>query len=158
MSYNTAEKRWNMLIEPDNNDIQSSFLRNDSLFFVSSSSGTDNIWLLKPDKKIVPLTNSRFGTSDLNVKGRSLLFADYSSAGNNICHTFLPEKDSDINVKPATSSYLINRFNPVPDQTSALSDQIYQPVPYRNGSICSDFTAGCRFMLTLRPSDPILLQ
>jgi hypothetical protein len=129
MSYNTAEKNWNVLIEPDNNDIQSSFLRNDSLFFISSYSGTDNIWLLKPDQKIVPLTNSRFGTSDLNVKGHSLLFADYSSSGNNICHTALPKRNGiNVNLHLHLS---INRFNPVPEQSSALPDQIYRPVPYR---------------------------
>ena len=40
------------LLSEGKNDLQSSFLRNDSLFFVSSVSGTDNIYLLTPDRKI----------------------------------------------------------------------------------------------------------
>lgn len=131
MSFNTTGNSWNVLISAGNDDLQSSFLRNDSLFFVSSSSGTDNIWLLRPDKSVIAVTNSRFGTSDLNVKGHSILFADYSSSGNNICQTTLTVKESGINVRPAISSYIINRFSPVPDPLPALSDRIYQPVPYR---------------------------
>jgi hypothetical protein len=81
ISYYLADKTWRTLIEAGNNDIQSSFLRNDSLFFVSSYSGTDNIYLCKPDKSVVPVTNSRFGVSDLNLNGYLLLFSLISSFG-----------------------------------------------------------------------------
>lgn len=131
MSYSITEKKWDVLIEPDNNDLQSSFLRNDSLLFVSSSSGTDNIYLLKPDKTIVPLTNSRFGVSDLSLTGYEIIFSDYSSSGNNICRTILPGSEIDLNVGNASSSYLINRFDPNKYIPRDYTEQVYNPVPYR---------------------------
>jgi hypothetical protein len=51
LSYSLKSQIWQTLIETGTEDLQSSFLRNDSLFFVSSFSGTDNIYLLTPGKK-----------------------------------------------------------------------------------------------------------
>ncbi len=157
MCYKMTDKSWITLIEPDNNDLQSAFLRNDSLFFISSYLGTDNVWLLKPDKRVVPLTNSRFGVSDLNVRGYSLLFADYSSSGNNICHTTLPEN---VVIKPAASSYLISRFKPVPDQPEVVSDQIYNPRPYRKWQHLFRFHSWMPFYADLEAvkSDPTAIR
>jgi hypothetical protein len=131
MSYSLTDKIWRTFIEAGNNDIQSSFLRNDSLFFVSSYSGTDNIYLCKPDKSIVPVTNSRFGVSDLNLNGSLLLFSDYSSSGNNICYTILPIYPVAEEPITSKSSYLINRFKSSPIQSKGNADQVYTPVPYR---------------------------
>jgi hypothetical protein len=131
MSFSLTDKTWQTLIEAGNNDIQSSFLRNDSLFFVSSYSGTDNIYLRKPDKSVVPITNSRFGISDLNPDEYSLMFSDYTSAGNNICYTTLPSGRADAEISNSESSYLINRFKPVPAGSKGKSEQVYTPVPYR---------------------------
>jgi len=132
MSYNFIGRIWNTLIEAGRNDIQSSFLRNDSLFFVSSFSGTDNIFLRRPDKSIAALTKSRFGVIDLNLNGYLMLFSDYTSSGNNICYTTLPTGRIDEEVITNESSYLINRFQPVqqnlPEQNSGIA---YTPVPYR---------------------------
>ncbi|MGB8492450.1 MAG: hypothetical protein WCE64_15455, partial [Bacteroidales bacterium] len=55
ITYDFLKKSWITRIEPGNNNIQSVYLRNDSLFFISSASGTDNIYLQKPDRSIVPL-------------------------------------------------------------------------------------------------------
>ena len=55
MSFKFEGQEWETLIEAARNDLQSSFLRNDSLFFISSSSGTDNVYLRTPDKKKMPL-------------------------------------------------------------------------------------------------------
>jgi hypothetical protein len=131
ISYDLTDKTWRTLIEAGNNDIQSSFLRNDSLFFVSSYSGTDNIYLCKPDKSVVPVTNSRFGVSDLNLNGYLLLFSDYSSSGNNICYTTLPTCPLDVEINKNESSYLINRFKSSSIQSKGSTDQVYTPVPYR---------------------------
>jgi hypothetical protein len=43
MSYTLESKIWETMIKADRKDLQSTFLRNDSLFFTSSISGTDNI-------------------------------------------------------------------------------------------------------------------
>ncbi len=37
LTFSLTDKTWNTLIEAGNDDIQSSYIRNDSLFFVSSS-------------------------------------------------------------------------------------------------------------------------
>lgn len=130
LKFSLTDKTWHTLIEAGKDDIQSSFLRNDSLFFVSSHSGTDNIYLCKPDKSVVPLTKSRFGISDLNLSGYLLLFSDYSSFGNNISYTTLPTVSVNAEVKNNESSFLINRFKPVPSGSKSYNDQIYTPVPY----------------------------
>jgi hypothetical protein len=131
VSFNTATKLWKSLIEERSNDLQSSFLRNDSLFFVSSVSGTDNAYLLKPDRTIVPLTRSRFGISDLSVNGHSLIFSDYSSSGNNICQTTLVSGDSVKGIHNSSASYLINRFKSYPEPIITATENDYTPAPYR---------------------------
>lgn len=133
-SYNFASKAWKILIEPGRNDIQSSFLRNDSLFFVTSEPGTDNIYLLKPDRSLVSLTNSRFGVADLNMSGSLMLFSDYSSSGNNICYSFLPAPGTATEIKSTQSSLLINRFKPYQTSDETKPDTVYKPVPYRKGT------------------------
>ncbi len=138
------------MIEPGHDDIQSSYIRNDSLFFVSSSSGTDNIYLCKPDKSVVPLTRSRFGASDLNLNGYLLLFSDYSSSGNEICYTTLPTGSGNEEIQVSESSYLINRFKPDQNLPNDVSDNVYTPVLTENGRIFSDFTAGCHSMQILK--------
>ncbi len=131
MSYNMTGHTWDTLIEAGRNDLQSSYLRNDSLFFVSSSSGTDNIYLLKPDKTIQPVTRSRFGISDLIIKKYTLLFTDYTSSGNNICYSTLPTGTIETEVNNSSSSLLINRFDTVKSSPGEDRNQIYTPVPYR---------------------------
>ena len=131
MSYNLKEKTWDILIDAGLGDIQSTYIRNDSLFYVSSGSGTDNIFLSKPDKSVVSLTKSRFGVSDLNINGPFLLFSDYSSSGNNICYTTLSSGTVNEESFNAQSSFLINRFEPDSVTAKERSDEIYIPLPYK---------------------------
>lgn len=131
MSYSLTNQKWEMLVEPGRNDLQSSFLRNDSLFFISSKSGTENIYLLTPDNKITELTNSKFGTIDLSLDGKHILFSDYSSNGNNICLTTLPEFSGKSVESISSSSFLINRFNINKQSVTAEPGNVYKPEPYR---------------------------
>ena len=131
MSYNLKAKTWDILIDAGHRDIQSAYIRNDSLFYVSSGSGTDNIFLLKPDKSVVSLTKSRFGISDLNINGPFLLFSDYSSSGNNICYTTLSSGTGNEETYNAQSSFLINRFEPDSPASKEYSEKIYEPLPYK---------------------------
>ena len=105
MSYNFANQKWETLIEAGRDDLQSSFLRNDSLFFISSSSGTDNIYLRTPDKKIISLTRSRFGAIDLSVRGKKIFFSDYTSLGNNICSTTIASAPGEAANKVSSSIF-----------------------------------------------------
>ena len=130
LSFAFAGQQWETLIEASRDDLQSSFLRNDSLFFISSSSGTDNIYLHTPDNKTTALTRSGFGTIDLSPAGNKLFFGDYTFLGNNICSTSIeaaPEADKD----NASSSFLINRFDIKPHADADSNEAKYVPVPYR---------------------------
>jgi hypothetical protein len=132
ISFRLEGLEWETLIDPAKNDLQSSFLRNDSLFYISSASGTDNIYLQLRGKETVTLTNSRFGTIDVTPAGNKLLFSDYSSLGNNICITSaspIPKTSKRIADSP---SFLINRFDiKAPSDSSGSNNSNYTPEPYR---------------------------
>jgi hypothetical protein len=131
MSYMPAEQRWDNLIETGKDDLQSTFLRNDSLFFISSRSGTDNIYLRTPDRSIRSITRSRFGVSDLFIKGNKVFFSDYTSKGNAVCSTILSAaQDTDL-VPVNSSSFLINRIDTKDKTPETKSAKDYTPVPYR---------------------------
>ncbi len=131
ISFDTTTKSWKTLIDESNNDLQATYMRNDSLFFVSSVSGTDNVFLLGPDRTVKQLTRSRFGVSDLSISNKTLLFSDYSYLGNNICYTTLADNESGTESFNSSASYLINRFKTYPELSVASADNVYTPVPYR---------------------------
>ena len=130
-SFSLKENAWQTLIEAGTDDIQSSFLRNDSLFYVSSHNGTENIYLRIPDGTVTPLTRSRFGATDLNLNGSMMLFADYSSSGNNISSSIIPETTEKGLIVNSSDSYLINRFKPQKPPAENASGNVYFPSPYR---------------------------
>jgi hypothetical protein len=131
MSFNFESQEWETIIEAGRDDLQSSFLRNDSLFFISSSSGTDNIYVRTSDKKTTILTRSRFGAIDVSPCGKKLLFGNYSSVGNNICSTTIPTLTDSRNDYISSSSFLINRIDikqPLADDDKNI---VYTPEPYK---------------------------
>jgi hypothetical protein len=130
-SYNLAEKKWVTLIEEGSNDIQSVCLRNDSLFFVSSASGTDNAYLRMPDGTIGLLTRSRFGVSDLDADNEHLIFSNYSVNGNNICTYSIPDPKKEGEPYDYSRSFLINRFNSSKFKPQEVTLSGYTPKPYR---------------------------
>lgn len=129
-SFRIADQSWRSFIPERAEDFQSAFLRNDSLFFVSSSSGTENIHILSPDKKISNLTNSKFGATDLLISGGKAVFCDYSSSGNNICSTDIgdagpEEKEYD------PSFFLIDRIKSPAKPSEKEPEKTYTPERYR---------------------------
>jgi hypothetical protein len=129
ISYNPGNHEWKTLLPAGRNDLQSAFLRNDSLFFVGSSSGTDNIYIQTPDKKIVSLTHSKFGVTDAISSGDKICFGNYSLLGNEISSTTIRiEKTND---RISSSSFLINRFNIKKTDSSDSSNSKYVAEPYR---------------------------
>lgn len=131
MVFSLEDKSWITLIESGSNDLQSTYLRNDSLFYVSSVSGTDNIWLKTPDGNDFPLTKSRFGASDLHIRGKSILFSDYTSSGSNVCRTVIPGSPLDGDFHDSNSTYLINAISSRPtDSVPAFSKHDFIPRPY----------------------------
>jgi hypothetical protein len=128
MSYSTATKSWNTLIAPGDSDLQSAFLRNDSLFYVSSHSGTENIYLKTP-AGTSQITRSVFGAINPDLQGRHLIFSDYTLQGNSISITSLdeasaPQKDD------SEKSFLINRIEAVNDPVTS-DIPVPEPVRYR---------------------------
>jgi len=133
IKYDLPGRNWETLVEPGRDDIQSTFMRNDSLFLVSSFEGTENICLIRPDKKIVGITTSRFGSTDLSVKDRQLIFSDYSSSGNNICTAAIPLNLPERNIETDTSSFLVSRLDNTEDKPAEVvnnENKDYKPVPY----------------------------
>jgi hypothetical protein len=130
MSYSLKNQLWQTLVQDGTNDLQSTFLRNDSLFFVSSVSGTDNIYILSPKGKISMITNSRFGSYDIFAAGNTIYFSDYSFSGNNISQIHL-NGSVVIPVTEPKKSFLIDRFDTLKYKSSDASIADYIPVPYR---------------------------
>ena len=131
MSYSVKNNTWNTLVEPGRNDLQSAFIRNDSLFFVSSSSGTDNIYLLPPDKKLTKISNSKYGAYDPFPSSGRIFFSDYTSSGYNICSLKINEALPYAGNETKDPSFLINRFDTIKIRNPELSLTDYKPVPYR---------------------------
>jgi hypothetical protein len=122
---------WKTLIEYGRNDIQSAVLRNDSLFFISSESGSNEIHLRTSDGFITCLSSSKYGLSDLAVNGNNLVFSNYTSQGFEVTLKDLNEFHGDIRHATDSSSFLINRFGKL-DKTEDVSDiSVYKPEPYK---------------------------
>jgi hypothetical protein len=131
MSYTLTTQRWETLAEAGRDDLQATFLRNDTLFFISSLSGTDNIYIKTPEGKIKGLTSSRFGTNDICLSGEKILFSDYTSLGNDICITNLAEASGKSNLREYAKSFLINRIKIEQETAKNAASISYSPEPYR---------------------------
>ena len=158
MTYSPGKRKWEILSAAGRDDLQSAVLRNDSLWFVSSHSGTDNVYLKTHDGKVTRITHSRFGCSDLSQTGNKLIFSDYTSSGNDICLVSDIESNGSNNDKTFSESLLINRLAVNQDQKSDTCKKSTQLSPIKNGSIFSISTAGCPFMPILPGSNPIRHQ
>ncbi len=131
MSFSSEPEKWQVLIEPGTDDIQSSFLRNDTLFYISSASGTDNLYFLTPEGVVSTVTDSEFGTGDFTVSGKNVLFTDYSVSGNNISTLSPDRKSYDTKTAARASSYLLENIDPVREPAAIEIDTNYNPVSYR---------------------------
>jgi hypothetical protein len=129
--FSFTEKRWANLLKEGRDDLQASYLRNDSLFYVSSLSGTDNIFILTPERKKLALTRSKFGATDLYVEGDKVYFSNYSSSGNNICSVSISEADDYAESKSGRASYLIDRFENSQAESKVSNASDLTPEPYR---------------------------
>ena len=158
--FKPSTQKWNTLIKADRNDLQSSFLRNDSLFFVSSLSGTDNIYLKTPDDQITEITRSKFGAIDISLNGEKLFFSDYSSLGNNICFSELTSSQTGKYIKTNSSSFLIDRISIEPRLSDNKPGTNYTPEPYRKWKHLFNFHSWMPFYADIEQikSDPTAIR
>jgi hypothetical protein len=160
LSYSLKINVWNTLISPGRNDLQSAFLRNDSLFFVSSSSGTDNLYIRTPEKKIARLTNSKYGAYDPCLIDGNIIFSDYSVSGKNICQIRISESQPYSYDNSKDPSFLINRFDTIKIGSTDLEPKDYKPVPYRKLSHIFGFHSWMPFYADLEKikADPTTVR
>ena len=141
-------------------DIQSALLKNDSLFFVSSQGGTENIFLKSGQSEPKQITRSRFGATDFNISGNDILFSDYSAVGNSICRTDASHVYNTGNETNA-SSFLINRAgsNDI-SSAEAGNEEEYTPGPYRKWQHLFRFHSWMPFYADIEKiqSDPLSIR
>ncbi len=82
MIYNTRDDNFETRLAAGYSDLQSLAIRDDSLYYIASYSGINNAYRLDPSDNIDQLTSSRFGISDISLRGEQMYFSDYSSNGN----------------------------------------------------------------------------
>lgn len=158
MVYSPADNTWDTLVEAGWNDLQSAFLRNDSLFYVSSRSGTENLYLQAPSGTLQQVTRSRFGAVNPDFSGSRIVFSDYSSGGNSIGITSL-DQSSAVIAPPDTGSFIINRLD-LKGKIDPEEPEQLQPVRYRKIANLFRFHSWMPFYADLEAiqSDPLSIR
>lgn len=131
IEYSILTNSWSALVDYGRYDLQSSFLKNDTLYYISSQTGTEEIHLRTPQGISYCLTQSKYGLNDLAYAGNKLLFTNYTSSGYDIA----TEKFTDLkpleSISNDSASLLINRFNISKNTEKTTEPEVYNPEPYR---------------------------
>ena len=131
ISFNIKSESWSTLIDENWSDFQSVFYRNDSLFFVSSASGTENIYLKTPGNEHKMMTNSKYGATDVTLDNNMMIFSDYSVNGNKICTLDLASQRSFAEADPTRSYFQIDDIEKPAAADVSIPGNTYYPKPYR---------------------------
>ena len=81
-NYSIYKDKWEQLLPPEHTDLQDALVRNDTLFFVSSITGTDNLFIRDKEGSVSRITRSQFGLSNFSLDGNEVIFSDYTAQGN----------------------------------------------------------------------------
>jgi hypothetical protein len=130
LGFRLADKSWTSLKEERNEDIQASFIRNDTLFYASSVSGTENLYFLTPGGETKGFTRSRFGATDPFFSGNSVWFSNYTMTGNQLSRADLGES-FDYKGEEHKESFLIDRIPPGASEPPSGEMPEYISRPYR---------------------------
>jgi hypothetical protein len=160
VSLRIADMSWEKLITEGPTDYQSAVIRRDTLVFVSSESGTENIYILSPDKKIRMITDSRFGATDPLPDGNKIIFSDYSSSGNNICFTEINPEAKLISGERSDSGFLIKRIQAPLPVSEIAPESNYLPVRYKKWKHLFGFHSWMPFYADIDEikSDPLAVR
>ncbi len=131
ITYSVNEDAWDLLVGYGSNDFQTSFLRNDSLFFVSSASETENVYLKITGGDLSCITRSKYGINDISFYDNNLLFSDYTASGYNICQSGISDFSDKVQDTRESSSFLINRFEKNDRSPDTEVPDKYLPEPYK---------------------------
>jgi hypothetical protein len=158
LSYTTATGKWDVLKEESPEDLQSCFLRNDSLFYVSSVSGTENVYL-QTRGGLKQITHSRFGATDPSLKGNRIIFSDYNSQGNSVCYTETGNATA-LSETADNEEFLIDKLKNKKDVTGIDISKNYKPQPYRKWQHLFRFHSWMPFYADIDriQSDPLLIR
>jgi hypothetical protein len=119
---------WKIMKAEGRTDLQTAFIRNDTLLYVSSISGVENGYMESPNGEMHQLTNAKFGAIDLNAYGETLVFSDYTAMGNKVCLVDLASIPKYYQVTPGT--FLIDNFEPHGGLVSEIDPIEYDVKPY----------------------------
>jgi hypothetical protein len=156
-SLSVDQTRWDVLKPAIMEDLQSAFIRNDSLFYVSSGSGTENL-CLETSTGVKQLTHSRYGANDPSMRAGTIIFSDYTSHGNALSLTSLKEA-SPVSVKNH-NEFLVDRAVPERDFTLDTVNTKFQPLPYRKWQHLFRFHSWMPFYADLQKiqADPLAVR
>lgn len=161
VSYNRKTGEWMLYKEASRTDLQSAFLRNDSLFYVSSVTGTENIFVMSPDGSESQLTRSKYGATDISPAANGILFSDYTALGNNVCVVSAASVMA-VRAENSKSQFLINRFEGKfgQDTTLRVNGTGLESVPYRKWQHLFRFHSWLPFYADLSTvtSDPLAVR
>ncbi|HSL86097.1 MAG TPA: hypothetical protein VK861_04115, partial [Bacteroidales bacterium] len=134
-TYNIAADKWRVDIEPSSNDLQVARIRTDTLFFISSAGGTDNLFYITPEGETFRATKSRYGIADFNLAGNEAIFSDYDYRGYKIAVSPIGGERYDYESKAEIPSSFLNKIDlPSAPQTGLEiggDGQRIIPVSYR---------------------------
>ena len=131
MTYSTISKSWKTALEHGRNDIKSAFVRNDTLFYIASINGTDNLFLKTPNNTIKRLTDSKYGVKDFFIEDNKAILSSYTSQGHDICRISINGYTHEVGEQNRSLSMLINRFPQFGDAVSEVEAKQYTPTPYK---------------------------
>lgn len=135
MTLDPQTESFTTIIPAQTENLESAAMAGDTILYTSSESGITNIYALTPEGERFRISSSRFGVSDISVKGDMITFSDYSSSGHNAAvidsyHERLVEATPVIVTNPQvtlteSSDKLTERSNPEADD--------FTPRQYRKG-------------------------
>lgn len=120
-NYNRYDDKWSVILKPGRDDLQAAQMRNDTLFFLSSAGGTDNLFYKTPGGDIYRITRSRFGIESFSLSGDRIYFSDYNHTGFSLVFTGLNGSPFDYGNAGVPASSLLDKVTlPVPVAGSQL--------------------------------------
>ena len=129
MMFDMGSGSWSTLIPTGRDNLKISFLRNDSLFYISSANGTSDLYIKQGEEPPFAATSTRFGAGEYTVSGNSIVFSEYHADGYSLSETAI-EALPDRNTAEAFFSFS-DRAMEQGKPLNYYSSESYEVRPYR---------------------------